>query len=62
LDVTDRISLVLFGSDRLKAAWDVFSPYVAAETLAASVEWRKVDSQTPIDAGEEQWLVSIRKV
>ncbi|MFP3042761.1 isoleucine--tRNA ligase [Treponema primitia] len=74
LEVTDRITLVLFGSDRLKAAWEAFAEYVAAETLAKSVEWAKVDGQTPIDAGEggpsesggpnksEQWLVSLKKV
>jgi isoleucyl-tRNA synthetase len=61
LEVTDRIALTLFGSDRLKAAWESFSDYVAAETLATSVEWGRADGQTPIDAGEDQWLVSIRK-
>jgi isoleucyl-tRNA synthetase len=62
LAVTDRIALTLFGSDRLRAAWEAFGDYVAAETLATSVEWSKAEGQIPIDAGEEQWLVSIRKV
>ncbi|GHV32424.1 isoleucine--tRNA ligase [Spirochaetia bacterium] len=61
LEVTDRITLRLFGSDRLKAAWEVFADYVAAETLATSVEWIQADGQTPVDAGEEQWLVSLHK-
>jgi isoleucyl-tRNA synthetase len=62
LEVTDRIALALFGSDRLKAAWEAFGDYVAAETLATSVEWGRAQGQIPIDAGEEQWLASIRKV
>jgi isoleucyl-tRNA synthetase len=68
LEVTDRINLTLFGSDRLREAWEAFADYVAAETLATSVSWDKAEGQTPIDAGEggpgrsEQWLVSLSKV
>jgi isoleucyl-tRNA synthetase len=65
LEVTDRITLTLFGSDRLKAAWEAFAGDVAAETVATQVEWGSADGQTPIDAGEGgsgQWLVSLRKV
>jgi isoleucyl-tRNA synthetase len=62
LEVTDRINLVLFGSPRLKAAWEAFAGYVAAETLAVSVEWGEAQGQISIDAGDEQWLVSLRKV
>jgi isoleucyl-tRNA synthetase len=62
LEVTDRITLSLYGSDRLKAAWEAFGDYVAAETLATSVEWGRTEDQIPIEAGEEQWLVSLRKV
>jgi isoleucyl-tRNA synthetase len=62
LEVTDRIALTLFGPDRLKAAWEAFGDYVSAETLAISTEWAQTEGQIPIDAGEEQWLVSLRKV
>jgi isoleucyl-tRNA synthetase len=62
LEVTDRIALSLYGSDRLKAAWEAFGDYVAAETLATSVEWGRAEGQIPIEAGEEQWQVSLRKV
>ncbi|AEF84375.1 isoleucine--tRNA ligase [Treponema primitia ZAS-2] len=62
LEVTDRIGITLFGSDRLKAAWESFAGYVAAETLAKSVDWGQAEGQTPVDAGDEQWLVSLRKV
>jgi isoleucyl-tRNA synthetase len=62
LAVTDRIVLSLFGSGRVKAAWEAFGDYVAAETLATSVEWVRAQGQIPIDAGDDQWLVSLRKV
>jgi isoleucyl-tRNA synthetase len=63
LDVTDRITLMLDGSERLKQAWEDFSDYVAAETLALSVSWGRDETQSPvsIEAGDEQWLVSLRK-
>jgi isoleucyl-tRNA synthetase len=63
LDVTDRITLMIDGSDRLKQAWEDFSDYVAAETLALSVTWGRDENQSPvsIEAGDEQWLVSLRK-
>jgi isoleucyl-tRNA synthetase len=59
--VTDRISLRLFGSDRLKAAWEVFAEYVAAETLATEVLWEKTQDGQEVEAGDEAWLVKIGK-
>jgi isoleucyl-tRNA synthetase len=59
--VTDRIHLRLTGSDRLKQAWEALADYVAAETLAVSVEWGPVEGQIPLEAGDEQWLVKIEK-
>jgi isoleucyl-tRNA synthetase len=61
LDVTDRIILRLYGSDRLKAAWEIFAGYVSAETLAVSVEWGRAGGQVPLEAGNEQWMVQIEK-
>jgi isoleucyl-tRNA synthetase len=61
LAVTDRIHLQLFGSDRLKQAWEAFSDYVAAETLASPVEWGKTNAMKELDAGDETWLVQIVK-
>jgi isoleucyl-tRNA synthetase len=61
LEVSDRITLSLYGSERLKAAWESFAAYVAAETLAASVRWEKVPAMTEIEAGDETWFVSLRK-
>jgi isoleucyl-tRNA synthetase len=59
--VTDRIRLRLFGSDRLKQAWEALADYVAAETLAASMTWERVEGQVPLDAGDEQWFAAIEK-
>jgi isoleucyl-tRNA synthetase len=61
LAVTDRIILRLSGSDKLRQAWKSFSGYVAAETLAVSVEWGALPGQIPLDAGDEPWLVKIEK-
>ena len=60
-DVTDRISMRLAGSDRLKKAWEAFSEYVASETLATSVVWGEAGGMTDVEAGEESWRVSIVK-
>jgi isoleucyl-tRNA synthetase len=61
LAVTDRISLRLYGPDRLKQAWEAFAGYVAAETLASRVEWGQTGGQIPLEAGDETWLVKIEK-
>jgi isoleucyl-tRNA synthetase len=59
--VTDRIHLTLFGSDRLKQAWEAFSDYVATETLASQVEWAKTGTMKSLDAGDDTWQVQIVK-
>jgi isoleucyl-tRNA synthetase len=61
LAVTDRIRLRLFGSDRLKAAWEDFSGYAAAETLAAETLWEKTADGQEVEAGDEAWIVKIEK-
>jgi isoleucyl-tRNA synthetase len=61
LAVTDRIHLYLSGSGRLKQAWESFADYVAAETLAASVQWGSAEGQIALEAGDEQWLVCLKK-
>ncbi|MDR2144465.1 MAG: isoleucine--tRNA ligase, partial [Treponema sp.] len=61
LDVTDRIVLYLYGSARLKQAWEVFSDYAAAETLAVSMEWGETDGMIPLDSGDDTWFVKIAK-
>ncbi|GHV51754.1 isoleucine--tRNA ligase [Spirochaetia bacterium] len=66
LAVTDRITLYLFGPDKLKTAWESFASFVASETLAQEVKWGAVDGQNPLEAGTdlesaESWLVKIEK-
>lgn len=60
-DVTDRIKLTLFGSDKLKAAFKAFTDYIAQETLAVSIEWKEVPSMTEVEAGDESWKVALEK-
>jgi isoleucyl-tRNA synthetase len=60
LEVSDRIRLRLYGSDRLKAAWEAFADYVAEETLAVSVEWGKTAGRE-LEAGDEVWIADLEK-
>jgi isoleucyl-tRNA synthetase len=62
LEVTDRIHLSIFGSGRLKEAWQAFASYAASETLALEVKWEEVPGMTALEAGDEKWLVKIEKV
>ena len=61
LSVTDRIEVIIHGSDQLKEAWDRFGDSAAAETLAIKTEWTKADRQIPIESGDNTWLVKITK-
>jgi isoleucyl-tRNA synthetase len=60
--VTDRITLHLFGSERLKQAWEHFSEFIAAETLATNMVWDCVDGMKELEAGDETWLTAVEKV
>ena len=61
LSVTDRIKLIVYGSQKLKEAWERFGSVAAAETLAVQSEWAQAAGQIPLEAGEESWLVKIEK-
>ncbi|MDR0410652.1 MAG: isoleucine--tRNA ligase [Treponema sp.] len=61
LAITDRINLTVFGSDRLKKAWDAFSTLVCTETLSVAFEWKQVDGMKEIPADEETWFVKIAR-
>jgi isoleucyl-tRNA synthetase len=61
LNVTDRIKLILYGSDRLKAALEDFTEYVNSETLSIKTVWAEEEGMTEIEAGEEKWQVKIVK-
>ena len=59
--VTDRIKLTVFGSDKLREAWNSLGSSVAAETLAVETAWAQVEGQIGLEAGEDTWLVRIEK-
>jgi isoleucyl-tRNA synthetase len=59
--VTDRINLTVFGSDRLKKAWDAFCALICAETLSVEFEWKQTADMKTITADEETWFVKIAK-
>ena len=61
LEVTDRIVLCIYGSQRQRQIWEAFSDYMAAETLAVAVEWGETDGMKELDAGEKKWLIKIIK-
>jgi isoleucyl-tRNA synthetase len=61
LEVTDRITLKLFGSQKLKESWDAFAEFATAEILAVRTEWGETGGMTGIDAGDETWQVKIEK-
>ncbi|MCA1950401.1 MAG: isoleucine--tRNA ligase [Treponema sp.] len=61
LEVTDRIRLTLYGSERLKAAYASFVDYIAQETLAIDIQWKELSSMTAVEAGDEEWKVALEK-
>jgi isoleucyl-tRNA synthetase len=60
-EVSDRIQLCIYGSPRLRQAWEAFSDYVAAETLALTMEWGEAEHMIPLEAGEDKWFVKLEK-
>ena len=60
--VTDRIRLTVYGSGKLKEAWDNLSGTAAAETLAIETAWAQAEGQIAMEAGEDSWLVKIEKI
>jgi isoleucyl-tRNA synthetase len=61
LEVTDRIELIIHGSDQLRAAAENHRSHLLSETLAVAMEWKKVGGAEEIDCGEEKCAVSIHK-
>jgi isoleucyl-tRNA synthetase len=62
LEVTDRIGLSVFGSDRLKLAYESFREFIASETLAIELSWEEGPGAVDIEAGDENWRVSLKKL
>ncbi|GMO21754.1 MAG: isoleucine--tRNA ligase [Termitinemataceae bacterium] len=61
LDVSDRITLTLHGSGRLKTAFEHWQQYIASETLAVTIAWAQKTGQTIIEASSESWLAAVEK-
>jgi len=66
LDVTDRIVLTIYGSQRLKSAFEAFSDYVTSETLTSKIKWAEGEpisdfDLTCIETEDEKWWVAIEK-
>jgi len=61
LEVTDRISLSLSGSDSLRQAVERFEDHLMAETLAVSWDWRKADGAVAVRCGDERCAVALEK-
>jgi isoleucyl-tRNA synthetase len=61
LEVTDRIELVLFGTEALRAAYTDLQDYVKSETLALAVDWKEESGMQTIDMDETAWKVGLRK-
>ncbi len=62
LEVTDRISLSLYGSEVLKRAIEIFEEHLVSETLAASWSWQKEDGATAVSFGEERCYIALAKL
>ncbi len=60
--VTDRIKLYLFGSEKLREAWQVFNDYIAGEVLATEIAWLEQADMVDVEAGEATWRIAIEKV
>ena len=61
LEVTDRINLCVSGDADLKAAYEMFSGFVAGETLAAKAVWKDSLEGTKVEADDKIWSISIEK-
>ena len=63
LSVTDRIALKVFGDEDLKSAFEMFSDFVAGETLCVKIEFNEnAKDGSKIEADEKIWSVKIEKV
>ncbi|MBN2657841.1 MAG: isoleucine--tRNA ligase [Spirochaetales bacterium] len=61
LDVTDRISLSIDGSEAVKIAVEAFEEHLMQETLTSKWAWEKKDNAIEAACGEETCLISLVK-
>ncbi len=62
LEVTDRITLYLFGPAEVEEAVSEFQDYLMEETLAVSWRWERLPDSVAVASGGAKALVSLAKV
>ena len=62
LEVTDRISLSLFGDQKVKSSVDEFNEYLTEETLAEELSWREISGGTSIECGETTCTIALERI
>lgn len=60
-EVTDRISLYIFGPESVKNAVENFYEHLTGETLATHWAWEKRADSREFECGEEKCLIAIEK-
>ena len=61
-EVTDRIKLEISGDAVLKSAYEMFSDFVAGETLAASIAWAdSLSDAVTAEADDAKWSFKVEK-
>ena len=61
-EVTDRIKLEISGDAVLKSAFEMFSDFVAGETLAASIAWAdSLSDAVTAEADDAKWSFKVEK-
>jgi len=61
LQVTDRIELMLFGSDVIQKAATAFHSHITAETLANGWIWEKAAAAQEVECGDETIFIALKK-
>ena len=61
LDVTDRISLYLHGSETVRSAVEGFQDHLMEETLAIGWNWEKTDGAVEIECGDDTCSIDLEK-
>ena len=60
-NVTDRITIKLFGDSDLESAYKMFSDFICNETLATSISWEDDSKAIEVEADDKKWKLSIEK-
>ena len=61
-NVTDRITIQLTGSEKLKDAYKMFADFIMNETLAIDINWKdSLADAITVEADDENWGILIEK-